>query len=479
MNRHPDNWQRICRFQVTHGRGLSMIMINRMHRQVAATVFVVVVLIFPTLATLWWAWAINRPGHVRDVEVQLSRSLGLQVGLDSVRYPRPGEMVLIGPVFRQEEPRGRVFREVARARMISIRPLEEGRQIEVLGLQLVGDSAETGVAQLAQLLQKSSVKAGEGQRLAFSVDRCEILVEQGASGKPVRTEWRTVAGLVDARQEQSFIQASGWMYNADERTRCEFKMTRKRQGEQASSQIEIATMEGPALPAKVLEPLLNTSGWLGENAKVLGQLTLRQVEQAPWDAQFTGTFEDVDLSQLVTGRFGPYRLLGEGRVQIKRAHWADRPEQGPGWCEVQGELTSGPGKISHGLLLSMGQQMKFRIIPDWIRASKPGEIVEFGGIGLQFHLTDDGLIRFAGACGPDFGRDVVAVSGTAAHPKPVVAAPSGIVTVRGLIKTLFPVDLAQAELLVPTTRESQALQRYLPMPVERIGSSQVLPTSHQ
>ncbi|MFM7128417.1 MAG: hypothetical protein ACKO0V_03555, partial [bacterium] len=60
----------------------------------------------------------------------------------------------------------------------------------------------------------------------------------------------------------------------------------------------------------------------------------------------------------------------------------------------------------------------------------------------------------------------------------IVAAPDSIVTVRGLIKTLFPVDFAQAELLVPSTRESQALQRYLPMPADRPGQPDILPASH-
>jgi hypothetical protein len=263
-----------------------------------------------------------------------------------------------------------------------------------------------------------------------------------------------------------------------DQTRCELKLVRKRQGEQAATEIQVATMEG-SLPAVLLEPLIDTRGWMGEKATVQGQITMRQTEQQPWDASFAGTFQKVDLSKLVTGRFGPYRLSGDGKIHIRKAQWGQRVNQGSGWREVEGDMTAGPGLVSHGLLLSMGQQMKFRIIPDWIRASEPGETVEFGGIGLQFHLTEDGNIQFGGACGPDFGRDVVAISRSSARPKPVVAAPNSIVTVRGLLKTLFPVDLAQAELLVPTTRESQALQRYLPMPVLRQSNSQVLPVSHQ
>jgi hypothetical protein len=59
-----------------------------------------------------------------------------------------------------------------------------------------------------------------------------------------------------------------------------------------------------------------------------------------------------------------------------------------------------------------------------------------------------------------------------------MAAPTNMVNVRGLLKTLFPVNIAQAELLVPTTRESQSLQRYLPMPSSKLNGAQVLPVSH-
>jgi hypothetical protein len=48
-----------------------------------------------------------------------------------------------------------------------------------------------------------------------------------------------------------------------------------------------------------------------------------------------------------------------------------------------------------------------------------------------------------------------------------------------LIKTLFPVNLAKTELLVPTTRESQSLQRYLPMPVTDPERAAVLPAEHR
>ena len=462
------------------GRGTIMKTgINRLYRQVFATVFVAVCLILPTIGTVWWAWTLNRPGHVRDVEVRLSQMLGMQVGLEAVRYPRPGEMVLLHPVFRQEEPRGKVFREVARARYMVVRQEDGQVFVEASQMALQADHAESAMARLGSLLQKSPSGDKPAARLNFSVDTCTISLEESASGKPWQAKWEQVAGWLENRPGQAVLQTSGWIGQAEKPSRCELKITRRRQGEEATSHLEIATMEGPPLDSALISPIFDTTGWFGEKSLLAGRLLLTQVEDAPWQAEFTGTIENIDLSRTVTGRFGPHRLSASGRAHIHKALWGSRPGQGSGWREIQGDLGAGPGVVSHGLLLSMGQQMKFRILPEWIRASKPGETIEFSSIGLQFHLSPDGTIKFSGACGPDFGRDVIATSIISQRPRAIVAAPDSIVTVRGLIKTLFPVDFAQAELLVPSTRESQALQRYLPMPADRPGQPELLPASHQ
>jgi hypothetical protein len=455
------------------------ISINRLYRQIIATVFVATALILPTCGMLWWAWTLNRPGHVRDVEVRLSKMLGMQVGLEAVRYPRPGEMVLMHPVFRQEEPRGKIFREVARARYMVVR--EEGEQVfvEASEMTLMADHAESAMSRLGSLLQKTPTDGETATRLNFSVDTCHLLIDESAAGKPSESRWQQVAGWLENRPDQAIIQASGWSSTGPKPSRCELKLARRRSGEKATTSIEIATMEGPPLPATIADPVFDATGWLGEKSLIQGQFRFTQIENAPWQAEFSGTLDQIDLSKAVTGRFGPHRISATGRINLTKALWGDRPGQGSGWKEIEGDLTAGPGTVSHGMLLSMGQQMKFRIVPEWIRASKPGEIVEFGSLGLQFSLTEDGLVKFSGACGPDFGRDVVATSGGKDRPRPIVAAPQGIVTVRGLIKTLFPVDFAQADFLVPSTRASQALQRYLPMPADRPGPAEIIPASHQ
>ena len=101
-----------------------MFPLTRPYRQAAATVALVVLTVAPTVYVAPTAWKISRPGHRHEVEAEIGRLLGLQVTLDAVRYPRPGEVVYRGVVLRQEEPRRKGLTEVARA---DVGPAPPGR----------------------------------------------------------------------------------------------------------------------------------------------------------------------------------------------------------------------------------------------------------------------------------------------------------------------------------------------------------------
>ena len=91
-----------------------MFPLTRPFRHGLATAAIFVFTVLPTAFVALYAWRVNRPGHIRDVEIELGRQLGLQVTLEAVRYPRPGELVYQGIVLRQEEPRGKRLIEIAR-----------------------------------------------------------------------------------------------------------------------------------------------------------------------------------------------------------------------------------------------------------------------------------------------------------------------------------------------------------------------------
>ena len=86
-----------------------MFPLTRPVRQTLATVLLFGLTVLPTALVATFAWRINRPGHIRDVEIELGRQLGLQVTLEGVRYPRPGEVVYQGIVLDRRNRGARVW----------------------------------------------------------------------------------------------------------------------------------------------------------------------------------------------------------------------------------------------------------------------------------------------------------------------------------------------------------------------------------
>jgi hypothetical protein len=213
------------------------------------------------------------------------------------------------------------------------------------------------------------------------------------------------------------------------------------------------TVEGLPLPARVLDVFIDSGAWLGTGAKVEGTLALSQRGAGDWQADFQGKLIDVDLATLVGRRFPRHRLAGAARVSIQSARWGERPGQGPGWIEANGELVATQGSIGIDLCHSLAREMRFRLAPRLVRADPRKTELEFRSLGLAFGMHGNGDIHISGALGSEFTPDAVLVSGSA----PLVFAPTGTASVHGLIKTLFPVADAPPDVMVPLTNESRVL----------------------
>ena len=131
-----------------------MFPLTRPFRQGLATAALFAFTILPTAFVGLYAWRVNRPGHIRDVEIELGRQLGLQVTLEAVRYPRPGELVYQGIVLRQEEPRGKGLIEIARAGLVRLVRSERDLTVHAENLKLSGESPRQALAQVGALLQR-------------------------------------------------------------------------------------------------------------------------------------------------------------------------------------------------------------------------------------------------------------------------------------------------------------------------------------
>src|SRR5262249_2328994 len=145
------------------------------HRQVLATLALVAFTVAPTAYVSWAVWRVNQPGHVREVEAEAGRRIGLHVALDSVRYPRPGEAVLRGVTLRREDGPSRLT-EVARATVVRVRLDGRDATLEAEGLLLRGEGPKAALAQAAALLGRAA--GPEVDRVSLSA--AEARVELGS-----------------------------------------------------------------------------------------------------------------------------------------------------------------------------------------------------------------------------------------------------------------------------------------------------------
>ncbi len=441
-----------------------MLPLTRPFRQALATVAVVALTIAPTGYVAWTAWKIQRPGHLRDVEVEMGRQLGLQVSLDGVRYPQPGEIEFRGLVLRQEEPRRTGLTEIARA--TSARLSKNGREVTLFadGLKLRADGPKQAMALVGALLQRS----GDVPFDRVSLIAPEVVLDltgeadnRPSLAVPLAYKIRDLAAMFEADRHTPHLSASyrfadDTSSNAAGSTRCELTLTRDRAQEPVQTTVAFKTMDGLPLPARVLDLFFESSEWLGPKARVQGSLTLAQKGTSDWSAEFSGDLIDVDLQSLFEKRFPNHQMSGRAKLSVATAKWGDRPGQGFGWNEARGEIATGPGAVSPGLLQALASQMRFQVGTRLPSAPR----LDFQAMAMTFALTGDGEIRFGGALGAEYAPGVMMVQARAGQPS-LAKVPDGAANVRGLLKALFP---ATAESLVPGLPESQKLSRYLPMP---------------
>ena len=437
-----------------------MFPLTRPLRQTLATIALFVLTIVPTGAVATIAWRINRPGHVRDVEIELGRQLGLQVTLNAVRYPKPGEVVYQGITLRQEEPRGKGLTEIARADQARLQRADRELILHLENPQLRSDSPRLGLGQLGVLLQRSGQIPFE--RIHVTTGSCQL----DLGHKSLQVGLRDVAGEFVVDPMAPSVKLAYRIPGEGAGTRCELTVTRDRRTEQIETSVALATVEGLPLPARVLSVFFDAEDWLGSSAKFEGTLRLHQGGSREWEADFQGELIDVDLAKLVGRRFPRHRLTGRARVAIKAAKWGQRPTQGWGWLEAQGDLAAGQGSIGVDLIEALAREMKFRRSPRLVNLDARKTDVDFRAIGLAFAMDSGGEIQIAGALGAEFPPDAVIAGATTS----LLSAPQGTASVHGLIKTLFPISQASSGVLVPLTAESQLLLS-LPVPPGSVSTT--------
>jgi hypothetical protein len=437
-----------------------MFPLTRPMRQTVATIALVGLTVVPTGVVATIAWRINRPGHVRDVEIELGRQLGLQVTLEGVRYPKPGEVVYQGITLRQEEPRRKGLIEIGRADQARLQRADRDLIVNLENPRLSADSPKLALGQLAAVLQRSGQIPFE--RVHVTAGSCQL----DLGHESLRVFVRDVAGELVVDPLAPSLKLTYRFSGEGAGTRCELAGTRDRRTEQIETSVALTTVEGPPLPARVLNVFFDAADWLGSSAKFEGTLHLHQAGSRDWEADYRGELHDVDLAKLVGRRFPRHRLNGRARVAIKEAKWGQRPTQGWGWLEAKGELAAGQGSIGIDLIDALAREMKFRRSPRLLNLDARKTDVDFRALGLSFAIESGGEIQIGGALGAEFPPDAVIAGATTS----LLSAPQGTASVHGLIKTLFPISQASSGVMVPLTAESQLLLS-LPVPPGSVNTT--------
>ncbi len=424
---------------------------KRPWRRVVATCVLVMGTVAPTAFMIWTALEMRGPAHLRAAEKALTRRIGLNVRVESVRYPRPGEVLYRGVYFAQGEPRGPAYATVARADELHVGHVDREVRVQTVGLRLRGDGPRQAVEQIAGLLGH----AGDGSwdRLSLLAPTCHV--ELGNAG-PVFELTDLVATYHEDRGAPT-VSASFRGKRGEAESRCELVLTRDRQGPSVRHRLKVATREGDPLSARALDPFFDAAAWLGPKARLWGTLALERLEGAEWSAEFQGRLIDVDLEALVGRRFADHRLNGLAQMEFRSARWGDRGALGFGWVDAEGSITAGPGSISRGLLDAMGRQLRFRS-PASIGTLGPD--VPFQALGLTFSMTAEGGLVLGGALDRDRPTDAVIVD----SQRVIASAPRETGDVRALVNALFSGSVESPELMVPGDRDAASVQRYLPAP---------------
>lgn len=432
-----------------------MLTLSRPVRRIAATLMVLAGCVAPTVYVVATAWRVNQSDHVRKVEEDLGRRLGMRVRLDSVLYPRPGGVAYRGLVLSGADVGGESA-ELVRAGVIRLRPSNSGLAIESDGLRLRGTRGPNHILSvLAAAVQRLGDEPGWAT-ISMLAPTCEVELgsdELGYSLTDLAWTYR-VADDNAARLTASYRVAG----DDGSDPRCELTLARELVRDAPQTTLILRSTDSLPLPAQVLDPFFDTRSWLGTQATMDGELTLRQLNSGSWEARFQGNLNDVDLTALARRVAPGHALNGRARVAVTSARWEDQPGRGPGWVEAVGTLTSTtPGRVSTSLLAALQSQLGFRVAgpPD------PSSIHhDFQALGLAFAIDPLGEIRVGGALGNAYLPDTVLVD--ARGFAPFVFAPPEPATVPGLIRTLASGDAGQPELMVPAGLESLMIQRYLP-----------------
>lgn len=366
-------------------------------------------------------------------ESHLSVQLGIGATIDHVVRARDGRLVLHG--LRLSDPER--ARDVAVIRSVEITFTNHQWNVELNQCQLSDGS-------LTWLTRRLHDHVMTTAKLAATVRiHAPNLVLTGA-GPPVCLAEFDCRIRDDAGGREALIAFQ--MPGQDTSEPIHFRLVRNRQLDPPATGWELHTGATP-LPCLAAARWLPALARLGEPSSFTGSVWA-ELTASGWNAEVRGTFQELDLDQLVTGSF-PHKLSGMATVQIDRCMLKSGRIS-----EIAGQIEATHGVISASLLnaASAALQLQQREGDDLTM------LTPYDKLALSFALDADGLT--VQGLADSHGAVLLDSGGTLVLSRNVTPLPP-----LALVRLLVP----DSRLNVPATKETALLVRMLPLP-------QIIPT---
>lgn len=390
----------------------------------------------PTTGLLAWSVGLRTASHQQRCKEMLSERLGFDVRFEQISYPQPGltrfeEFELADAESGESVVRCRSLDVLASGDKIAIEPHE---------VDLAAQHAE----KLRRLVTRRLAHEIPGDA-ALALIPTQVTITSGDAHQT----YDDVSGRIELTDDATAtLRFRLPEYEAGEPPLFSISRHSGESGMRTTS--KLATL-GAALPVAMLTPWLDLTDVLGDDATFQGTITIDE-DANRWVCQATGVLAEVDLERLVARRF-PHHLTGRATIDLTRA----RLEAGR-VIEAAGTLRSPSGTVGSSLLAAAADWLgcQPRSTPAGTLPYEPGRNDQYRDLALVFQIDEQGIALNSSPSAQPPGALILSRRGAALLTAPI----DGPVPLVQFVRALAP----ESELLVPATKETSQLVRWLPLP---------------
>ena len=402
-------------------------------RIICRTLFCAVCIV-PTLGVLSWIGLRQMPGHVALYAEKLSQDIGMSASMTDVSYPRPDAIQIVGLQLDHPETGERI----AHARRVVMVRRDGEFVVKIDGGVLV----DSGPALLGEVVFDRVLKRWENQMIPIHLVATDLSLQTGKA----TYNFRHCAALLSSATAGPRVKLEFRLGNQGNGPPISLQVSRHRNVRPPITQLKIDT-RGNQLSNQLLSHYFPGLLALGENCTLQGAGWLTN-DVAGWHADWSGELTQVDLDWLFDGL--PHQLSGLADISIMGARLHENRI-----TELAGSASvTGSGTLSRSLLEACVRQLGCSMSP-------PGdsqvfdEVVPFRELSFAFRIDEAGLY-IRGQCHHHSQGTMMQGERGLRLGEP----PNQPLAVTDLLKALVPAS----NVLVPATRETDALLRFLPVP---------------